>query len=64
MSGVPGLPGPPGPNGERGLRGQPGMPGMPGLPGRSISEQEVRDLCYVVLRGGSVTLKSMNIGCN
>lgn len=43
--------GPRGEGGSPGPRGQPGPPGENGLPGRSYSEEDLRDICYNVLRG-------------
>lgn len=43
--------GPRGEPGDSGPRGQQGPPGENGIPGRSFSEEDVRDICYNVLRG-------------
>ncbi|XP_070500480.1 collagen alpha-1(IX) chain-like [Chironomus tepperi] len=53
---VGGVRGPQGEPGTAGPRGAPGEPGMNGSPGRSVTDDEIRDICYNVLREQLVDL--------
>lgn len=48
--GPPGGDGPPGAPGSPGSQGLTGQTGAPGMAGESFTEDEVRNICYAVLR--------------